>query len=116
MKAKKAKGRGDDDLETKVGWRMAALGSETVSHVLAGGLLGWILDKWFGTDFLMMYGAIAGIATGIVALIRGSLKMNRRLDEELAARRTGPAGAAGGATGGADEDASEASGEGGVDR
>ena len=88
MKLKKRKARGgDDDLETKVGWRMAALGSETVSHVAAGGLLGWILDKWLGTDYWLMTGLIAGIATGIVALIRGALKMNKKLDEDLAARK-----------------------------
>ena len=88
MKLKKRKARGgDDDLETKVGWRMAALGSETVSHVAAGGLLGWILDKWLGTDYWLMVGLIAGIATGIVALLRGSLKMNRQLDADLEARK-----------------------------
>ena len=60
---------------------MAGLGGETVSHVLAGGALGWLLDNWFGTDLWLGIGLIAGIATGILALIRGGLKLYKSIDE-----------------------------------
>ncbi len=70
----------NDDRETRVGWRMAGLGGETVSHVLAGGALGWLLDNWFDTDIWVGIGLIAGIATGLLALIRGSLKLYRSID------------------------------------
>ncbi|MCH2143958.1 MAG: AtpZ/AtpI family protein [Phycisphaerales bacterium] len=86
----------NDDKETRVGWRMAGLGGETVSHVLAGGAIGWFLDNWFGTDIWLGIGFIAGIATGLLALIRGGIKLYRTIDAPRKPSQEPPRGDEGG--------------------
>ena len=66
--------------EIRVGWRMAGLGGETASHVAAGLLLGWGFSEWLGNDVWLVVGGIVGTVTGLVALVRGSLKLNKKLD------------------------------------
>ncbi len=58
-----------EDQNVQVGWRMAGLASETVSYVIAGGLLGWLADRGFETDFWLPTGFIVGIVTGIGVLL-----------------------------------------------
>ena len=70
----------EDDVETRVGWRMAGLATEVVSHVIAGGLLGWLLDSWLCSKNWVMIGLLAGIATGLLSLIRGAMRLHRQLD------------------------------------
>jgi F0F1-type ATP synthase assembly protein I len=71
----------DTDAEVRVGWRMSGLGMEVAAQVAAGALLGWLFDRWRGTDPTgLMVGGIAGIAVGLFSLVRGSLKLNRDLD------------------------------------
>ncbi len=68
--------------EYRVGWKMAGLGLEVSTHVLAGALLGWLFDKWQGTAPKgVTYGAIAGIVFGMWTLVRGALKLNAQLDK-----------------------------------
>ncbi len=45
--------------------------SEFVAGVLAGGFLGWLLDKWFSTSplFLLVFGAL-GTAAGFMNVYR----------------------------------------------
>ena len=69
-----------DDVETRVGWRMAGLAGEVASHVVAGGLLGWLLDSWLGTESWIVVGRVAGIATGLLAMIRGAMRLHKQLD------------------------------------
>lgn len=59
---------------------MAGLAGEVVSHVIAGGVLGWLVDRWLGTDLWVMIGLLAGIATGLLAMIKSALKLHRQLD------------------------------------
>ena len=70
-----------DDVETRIGWRMAGIGMETASYVLGGVFLGWLAKEGFGGgDGWIVGGAIAGIASGISQMIRSGLKLNRQLD------------------------------------
>ncbi len=73
--------------EASIGWRMAGLGMQTSSEVIAGALIGWGLDHWLGTwPTWLLVGGIAGIAVGLTSLIRGAMKANREFD---AARKEG---------------------------
>lgn len=74
------------DRETQIGWRMAGLAGETASYVLAGGVMGWLLDMWLGTEWWLVVGFVTGIVTGLSVLLRGALKMNRILDRDHHAR------------------------------
>ena len=77
-----------EDQNVQVGWRMAGLASETISYVIAGGLLGWLADRGFETDFWLPTGFIVGIVTGIGVLLRGALKMNQALDRQTSQKRS----------------------------
>ena len=82
--------RGGDDVETRIGWRMAGLGMETASFVLGGVVIGWVIrEAGGGGDFWIIVGAAAGIASGISQLIRGGLKLNRQLDRAAGRRDAG---------------------------
>ncbi|HAW95856.1 MAG: hypothetical protein CMJ33_06860 [Phycisphaerae bacterium] len=82
------KGRSSsEDQNVQVGWRMAGLASETVSYVIAGGLLGWLADHELETDHWLATGFIVGIVTGIGVLLRGALKMNQALDRATRQKR-----------------------------
>ncbi len=70
------------DPEVRVGWRMAGLASETVSYVLAGGLLGWLVQEGLGGDYWLPIGFGVGILSGIGVLLRGALRLNRAMDRE----------------------------------
>ena len=60
-------------------WRLSGMGVELASHILAGLLLGWVLDKVFDTGHRWMtIGAIAGAVVGMTEFIRSALKAQRR--------------------------------------
>lgn len=74
--------------ETSIGWRMAGIGMQTSSEVIAGALLGWAADRWLGTSpRWTLVGAVAGIAVGLTTLIRGAMHANKELDEARRNRR-----------------------------
>ena len=75
------------DPDVRVGWRMAGLASETVSYVLAGGLLGWLLKEWLGGELWLPLGFGVGILSGIGVLLRGALKLNRAMDRQMSKKR-----------------------------
>lgn len=80
--------RARESRERSIGWRMAGIGMQTSSEVLAGSLLGWAADRWLGTSpRWTLVGGIAGIAVGLTTLIRGAAKANRELDEARRGRR-----------------------------
>ena len=76
------------DPDVRVGWRMAGLASETVSYVLAGGLIGWIFQEALGGDYWLPVGFGVGILSGIGVLLRGALKLNRAMDRAQAQKRS----------------------------
>ena len=70
-----------NDVETRIGWRMAGIGMETASYVLGGVFLGWLAKEGFGGgDGWIVGGGIVGIVTGISQMLRSGLKLNRQLD------------------------------------
>ena len=74
--------RAQQRAETSIGWRMAGLGMQTSSEVIAGALIGWAVDTWLGcAPAGLLVGGIAGIAVGLTTLIRGAMRANRELDE-----------------------------------
>ena len=80
--------RGKQDADVRVGWRMAGLASETVSYVLAGGLVGWLLEEAFGGEYWIPLGFGIGIVSGIGVLLRGAFKLNRSMDHQNAKNRS----------------------------
>ncbi|MFA5122569.1 AtpZ/AtpI family protein [Zavarzinia sp.] len=59
------------------------LGVEFVSGFVVGGLIGWVLDRWFGTrPWLMIVFFLLGAAAGTLNLIRAA----RRLQAEAEAK------------------------------
>lgn len=74
--------------EVRVGWRMAGLGTEVAASAMGGALLGWLFDQWRGKGNTgVLIGAGVGILTGLWALVRGGLKLNRQLDEAMKRKR-----------------------------
>ena len=68
--------------ENSIGWRMAGLGMQTSSEVVAGALVGWVIDRWAGTSpTWLLVGGIAGIVVGLSTLIRGAMRANREFEE-----------------------------------
>ena len=80
--------RREDEAEVQIGWKMAGLGMEVSAQAVAGAILGWLIDYlWGGGGHLWVFiGAGLGILVGLWTLIKGGLKLNKRLDE-LAVRR-----------------------------
>ena len=80
-----------EDVETRIGWRMAGIGMETASYVLGGVFLGWLAKEGLGGgDGWIVGGGIAGITSGISQMIRSGLKLNRQLDRAAAKKGGGP--------------------------
>ena len=77
------------DKTTRVGWRMAGLAGETASYVVAGALLGWGVNLLFNLEWGILIGAVLGILCGMMNLIRGSLRLNKELDDQAGSRRDG---------------------------
>jgi len=55
------------------------LGTEMVSAVLVGTIIGFILDSWFGTKpWLIIFFFFVGAAAGILNVIRAAKKMQQK--------------------------------------
>jgi hypothetical protein len=66
--------------ETRLLWRVAGIGFQFGTEIIAGVLIGWAVDAYFGTrPWGIMVGAAAGIAVGIVTFIRGAIRINREI-------------------------------------
>lgn len=75
--------------EQGIGWRMAGLGLQTSSEVIAGAAIGWCVDWYFQTGSKgLLVGAICGIVVGMASLIRGAMRVNAEFD--AARRGSGP--------------------------
>ncbi len=59
------------------------MGIELASHILAGLLIGWLLDKWLGTEPVwLIVGTITGVVVGMTDFIRAALKAQKRITEQ----------------------------------
>lgn len=60
---------------------------EFASAIAAGGLVGWLFDRWLGTKPTgVLIGLIVGIVGGGGVLIRQALEANRREVERMKSR------------------------------
>ena len=80
-KNKLSKDSGEKD-ENNSGFFMGnafKLGTEMVSAVLVGTIIGFILDSWFGTKpWLIIFFFFVGAAAGILNVIRAAKKMQQK--------------------------------------
>ena len=75
-------GESPNERHTRVGWRLAGLAGETASMVLGGLVLGWGISQFMESRTWIVVGGVAGVVTGIMTLIRGSLKLNAEMDRD----------------------------------
>lgn len=69
--------------------RLTGMGTEFLSAILAGGLIGWLIDRWLASAPTgLVIGLIAGIVVGGVIFVRHALAANRAATE--AYRRAHP--------------------------
>ena len=65
-------------------WRLAAMGGTLASEVIAGVIIGWLLDKLFGTaPILLIVFTVAALILGMTGFIR---KASREQQAELRRR------------------------------
>ncbi len=81
--------RSSEEEQIRIGWQMAGLGFEVASMVVGAAALGWLFDRWRGTaPNGVLYFSLVGIAVALFSLVKGTLKLNRRLDA-IARRQRG---------------------------
>ena len=74
-------GRAEENRQRSIGWRMAGLGLQTSSEVIAGAILGMGVDWLRGDGHVgLLVGGIVGIVVGMTSLLRGAMKLNREFD------------------------------------
>ncbi|MSR34596.1 MAG: AtpZ/AtpI family protein [Phycisphaerales bacterium] len=68
--------------ETRLGWKMAALGWEFSSHVVAGVALGWGADYLFPNlgHWGIIFGSSASVLVGTATFLRSAMKLNSELE------------------------------------
>ena len=59
-------------------WKLSAMGFTMACEILAGLLLGWLVDYWTGTEkVFLVIGTIMGVIVGMTGFLRAALKANR---------------------------------------
>jgi F0F1-type ATP synthase assembly protein I len=76
-------------------WRLAGMGGTLASEILAGALIGFLLDKLFKTDPTLLIAFTAGgVVVGLVTFLRSALRETKRdvarLHDRDAGRRDAP--------------------------
>jgi ATP synthase protein I len=56
--------------------RAFRIGTELVAAVIVGGGIGWLLDQWFGTRWLIVPFLLLGMAAGFLNVFRHAREMN----------------------------------------
>ena len=70
--------------EKEISQRSTVLGkafkisTELVAGVFVGGFIGWALDQWLGTHFLVVIFLLLGIAAGFLNVIRAARQMGEK--------------------------------------
>jgi F0F1-type ATP synthase assembly protein I len=58
-----------------------SLGLVLPSSIIIGLLIGYYMDKWLGTNpWLLLVFTLLGVASGLISLIRGIIKLNKDPD------------------------------------
>ncbi len=66
-------------------WRLAGMGVTMTSEILAGTLIGWLLDRVLGTDpTLLIVGTVAGIVVGLATFLRRAMAESRQAGRDAA--------------------------------
>jgi ATP synthase protein I len=74
--------------ETRMLWRLAGMGFQFGTEIIAGVLLGWFVDRMWGTaPWGVVIGAIAGILVAMMHLLRQAMRLNREMDRTDAGRK-----------------------------
>ena len=74
-------GRANEDEQIRIGWQMAGLGFEVATMVIGAAALGWLFDRWRGTaPNGILIASLVGIVVALTTLVRGTLRLNRRLE------------------------------------
>ncbi|MFN0132923.1 MAG: AtpZ/AtpI family protein [Phycisphaerales bacterium] len=59
--------------------RMSAIGTDFAVSVAAGGVIGWLIDRWGGTrPWGLLVGLLLGLGVGFVRFVREALALTRR--------------------------------------
>lgn len=82
-------GKQDGDGASEL-WRLSGMGMEFVSAIAAGGVIGWLIDRWLGTQPRgVLIGLVVGILGGGFNLIKQAMAANRKAMEAFRARSHG---------------------------
>lgn len=66
---------------TAAGW-VLRLSVELAAGLLVGGVIGWLLDRWWGTGPLMLIlFFLLGATAGLYNVIRSAMQMNRAAED-----------------------------------
>ena len=66
--------------QTATGWVMR-LSVELAAGLLVGGVIGWLLDYWLGTNpLLLIVFFLLGATAGIYNVIRSAMRLNREAE------------------------------------
>jgi F0F1-type ATP synthase assembly protein I len=82
--------------ETTRLWRLAGMGGTMASEILAGTLIGFLLDKLFATaPTLLIAFTAGGVVVGLVTFVRSALRETKRdvariHERDAAGRRDAP--------------------------
>jgi ATP synthase protein I len=69
---------GDPEQPSLLGYAFR-IGTELVVGVVVGGAIGWGLDRWLGTHFLLFAFLVIGIGAGFLNVFRGARAMNAEM-------------------------------------
>lgn len=68
--------------QTAAGW-VLRLSVELAAGLLVGGVIGWLLDRWWGTGPLMLIlFFLLGATAGLYNVIRSAMRLNREAGNE----------------------------------
>jgi len=66
--------------QTPAGW-VLRLSVELAAGLLVGGVIGWLLDRWLGTNpLLLIVFFLLGATAGIYNVIRSAMQLNREAE------------------------------------
>ena len=66
------------DEQLQLMWRVVGAAFIMSSEVVAGLLLGWVVQKWMGVDHAMIYGALVGIVVGLTTFVRSAFRLSQK--------------------------------------